>query len=148
MTRRERSKLLTAINKQFSDIGNKMPTSTSNVSPAAWEYFIASHLSSLCSGRSKNAKATAMREGVLPDYEDNPLPPGEYKPVFDGEHVAIDLLVRQPSVAIDAKKMMDYLHGAGVEQSVLDKAAEHASRVSRAAHVFSSRIKVEDEGDE
>jgi len=86
-----------------------------------------------------------MREGVLPDYEDNPLPPGEYVPIFNGEHVNINLLVRQPSTSVDAKKMADFLLGAGVAQEVLDKAMQHASRPSRPAHVFSSYIKVEDE---
>jgi hypothetical protein len=147
MTRRERNRIMTAINKKFSELGKDMPQSTSNISPAAWEYAIASHLSSLCSGRVKNAKATAMKEGVLPDYEDNPLPPGEYKPIFDGEHVAIDLTVRQPSKTVDSSKLFDFLLGAGVSEDLLNKGMEHASRVSRPAHVFSSYIKVED-GDE
>lgn len=147
MTRRERNKLLTTINKKFSDLGKDMPASTSNLSPTAWEYFIASHLSSLCSGRTKNAKTEAMKAGVLPDYEDNPLSPGQYEALFNGEHIAIDLTVRQPSVSYDANKIQDYLLGAGVDQDLLTKAMQHASKVSRPAHVFSSRIKVED-GDE
>ena len=145
MTRRERSKLLTTINKKFSELGKDMPASTSNLSPTAWEYFIASHLSSLCSGRTKNAKAEAMKAGVLPDYEDNPLPPGEYKPVFDGEHVAIDLLVRQASKTTDVTKLVDYLIGRGVAKNTMDEAILYASKQSRPAHVFTSRIKVEDE---
>ena len=145
MTRRERNRIIADINKQFSELGTTMPASTSNMSPIAWEYFMASHVSSLCSGRVKKAKTAAIKAGVLPDYEDHPVPPGEYKPIFDGEHVAIDLLVRQPSHTTDVTRLVDFLIGCGVARNTMDEAMQYASKTSRPAHVFSSRIKVEDE---
>ena len=106
---------------------------------------MANHVQTLAAARVKQAKLAAVKEGVLPNYEDEPLAPGSYKSLFDGEHVAIDLLVKSPSTSVDAKKLTDFLIGAGVDEALLNRAVTHASKQSRAAHVFSSRIKVEDE---
>ncbi len=151
MTGLSRNKLIAAINAQFAAIGTSaktaMPRASSNVSAPAWEYFIASHLSSLCNGRTKKAKAEAIKAGVIPDYEETPLPPGEHPKLFDGEHVVINLVVRNPSVSVDHKKMSDYLIGAGVPQDVVQAAVQHASRVSRPAHLFTSDLKADADGE-
>jgi len=151
MSRTKRNKLIAAMNAQFAAIGQSastaMPRATSNLSPAAWEYYVAQHVSALASGRMKKAKTDAIKAGVIPDYEEKPLSPGEYPDFFDGEHVAIKLTVRNPSVSVDHKKLCDYLSGAGVSSELLTSAVEHASRTSRPAHLFTSDLKDDTNGE-
>jgi len=145
MSRTKRNKLIAAMNMSFSAIGNSattsMPKASSNLSSVAWEYYVAQHVLALANGRVKKAKTDAIKAGVIPNYEETPLAPGEYPDLFDGEHVIIKLTVRNPSVSVDHKKMYDYLVGAGVSEDILSAAVTHASRTSRPAHLFTSDLK-------
>lgn len=145
MSRTKRNKLIAAMNSLFAAIGNSvatsMPKASNNLSSVAWEYYVSQHVLALANGRMKKAKAEATKAGVIPDYEEKPLSPGEYPDLFDGEHVIIKLTVRNPSVSVDHKKLCDYLVGAGVDEQLLGAAVTHASKISRPAHLFTSDLK-------
>lgn len=148
VTSRVRNRITDAINMAFSAVGVSAdtcsPQSRDNKAPIAWEYFIAGHLTALASGRFKKAKADAIKAGILFDHDEHPKPTGMYEPLYDGEHIAIELEVKRPSQRVNASKMSEYLVAKGVSPKLLADATEFATSTNRAAHVFTAYIKSDD----
>lgn len=137
-----RNRLIDSINVAFDAIGVDPPTKmprlkkADNRSPAAWEYFIASHIASRARKRLDVAKAHAIEAGVIFDPTKAPRTEGTNEQVFSGEHVSIWLTVRTAATRVDVDKLCDYLTKNGVKTELVAKAYNQAKYKSSPAHEF------------
>lgn len=148
LTERDKNKLIDVVNMRFAEIGSRTdtcsPYTEDNKGPEAWELFIAGHMSTLASGRLKEARRRAIRAGVIFDHEKHPKTPDDSGVVYRGEFVVVTLLVKQGSTIIDPEEMANYLQAKGVEPKLLADAWEHASKPRRPAHEFRASIITDD----
>jgi hypothetical protein len=128
------------INTVFASIGNangmRMPKSTNNLEPLAWDLFIARHVLSLAEKQKEKAETAAVKAGVIIDKTKNPKPAGTREVVYNGDIVSIMLEVRSGAERVSTTRLVAYLEGKGVSRSLLDEAVKAATDISRAAHVF------------
>ena len=77
---RVRIRLTDAINTMFGGIGSangtKIPKSSDNKAPIAWEYWLSSHLLALAKGRFASARIEAIKAGIIFDHEKDQRTPG------------------------------------------------------------------------
>ena len=145
LSSRVKNRLMDALNTGFDEIGKaigKMPRSTSNLAPYAWDYFVACHLASRATKRKEQAEAAAVKAGVLIDKEKNPQPEG-FRDIVYYDDVGITLEVRRASPRVDTDKLIDYLKAAGVKQSILDEGLRLTTRMTKPAHVFTAYLVTE-----
>jgi hypothetical protein len=122
----------------------KHPPSKRNDASIAWEYWLASFLSSAAEKKRRAVEKEAIKAGVLIDKEKKPEPVGTDRVVYPGDIVNIRLEVREGRTSIDANKMAEYLVSKGVKQKLVEDAMNHAEVKTRPAHVFTATIPVVD----
>jgi hypothetical protein len=132
------------INTCFQSIGatngTRMPKSTNNREPIAWEYWLANHLARYADKRQKEAEAAAIAEGLIFDKVKNPMPPGTNQVLFNGEVVSISIRVSDPQTQVNVTDLVAFLRKKGVKPALLDEAIEAATKEKRAAHRFDASL--------
>ena len=147
LSQRDRNKVIDGLNTKFSDIGTKSntcPPSTKNTEPAAWEFFVAAHLNSLATGRLKEARASAVRAGVIFDHDKHPRTPQDTGVIYRGDNVVVTLTVKMPTITTDVDELCAYLIDKGVSVKLVADAVAHAKKERRAAHEFRASLLTED----
>jgi hypothetical protein len=144
LSSRVKNKIVDTINTTFATIGNangmRMPKSSDNREPAAWELYVAHHVLSLATKRKEQAEKAAIAAGVIIDKEKHPRPGGTREVVFNGDVVSVSLEVRQPSERVSAPLLCDYLNNKGVSRQLLDEAVAAVTTTTKPAHVFSTML--------
>ena len=144
LSERDRNKLIDLINTRFADIGTNAdtcsPFTSDNKGTEAWELFIAGHLSTLASGRLKEARRRAVRSGIIFDPDKHPKTPEDSGTIYKSDHITVTLLVKQGSKAVDVDELCSYLVKKGVDTALLSDAYEHASKTRRPAHEFRATV--------
>jgi hypothetical protein len=140
----DKNKLIDKINTAFSNIGKsngtRLPTSSNNRDPIAWDLFVAQHVTSLANKRKEAAERAAVRAGVINDKEKDPRPAGTKDMIYSGEQMAVLLSVNTAAERINAAKVYDYLLDHGVDADLLNKAMLQATTHARPPHVYSAYI--------
>jgi hypothetical protein len=142
LTTNVRNRLMDAINMAFDMVGNdaatKMPRMKvrDNKGPIAWEFFVASHISARARARLDLARRAAIASGIIFDHTKNPREAGTNEQVYNGEHVAVWLTVRNAATTVSADKMSTYLIEKGVDAKLVADAYLAASSKARPAHEF------------
>ena len=128
-----RDKVHAALTKLGQTNGTKLEGSSSNTDPLLHELFVASEIRSHGEKRYKLAKEAVISTGWF-DPEDVEI--GSTEQVADGDVYALSLQVKEPATRFDVKKFKTALALAGVEQEVIDKAAEAATTKNVPAKVY------------
>lgn len=147
LSQRDRNKVIDGLNTKFSDIGTKTntcPPSTRNNEGVAWEYFVAAHLQSIANGRLKEARAGAVRAGVIFDHDKHPRTPQDQGVIYRGDNVVVTLTVKQPTITTDVDELCAYLIQRGVDQKLIEHGLIEAKKTRRAAHEFRASLLTED----
>lgn len=137
-----RNRIVDGINTAFTAIGlsaeTKMPRAKKgdNQAPIAWELYVSDHLMRLAKARNDAARRQAIDAGIMFDHERNPREPGTNEQLYNGEHVAVWVIVNKGSTRVDYNKMVTYLASHGVNQKVIDGAVLFGTSVTRPAHSF------------
>ena len=139
------NKLIDTINTTFTSLGHangmRMPKSTDNREPAAWELFVARHVLRLAEKRKDAAETAAVMAGVIPDKDKSPLPPGTRQIYFRGEVVDVQVEVRNASERVNVDVMIQHLITVGgVKPEVVEKAKIAATKTTKPAHVFTPML--------
>ena len=133
-----------AINTAFAAIGaagkTAMPRARANSEPAAWELYVAQHLSRLADARKKRAMEHAAKVGVIPNVEKNPLPPGTHALVYAGDVVEITCGVNAPRRILDVDAFVEALAAKGVNRVLLETLRAEHTYATRAPHTFAANL--------
>jgi hypothetical protein len=147
LSQRDRNKVIDGLNTRFAEIGTKhytCPPSTRNTEATAWEFFVAAHLQTIAAGRLKEARASAVRAGVIFDHDKHPRTPQDTGVLYRGDNVVVTLTVKAPTVTVDVDEVCAFLIDKGVSVKLVSDAVEHSRRERRAAHEFRASLLTED----
>jgi hypothetical protein len=121
---------------------HKPPRSKDNRALIAWEFFTSYTLKACAEARYKKAAKEAIKVGVIFDHEKEPLAAGTKDVCYAGDHITVNVEVRQPYAKVDPEKLCGYLRGKGVSQQYLDEALAYATSMTKAPHVFRAELTV------
>jgi hypothetical protein len=148
LSSRVTNRIVDTINTTFASLGHangqRMPKSTDNREPAAWELYVAKHVLRLAEKRKEAAEAAAVMAGVINDKDNAPLPSGTRQMIYNGQVVDVMVEVRNASERVDVTKVVAHLAAAGVKQTLLDEAVKQATRTTKPAHVFTPMLATND----
>lgn len=151
LSSRVRNVIVDKVNDGFRAIGRtlaetKLPRSMGNsASPIAYEYWLSGHLASYANKRKEAAERAMVMHKFIPDKEKNPKEEGWKGQVYSDAAVAVNLEVRMSSARVDHKMMAEFLVSKGIRTDLIDEAIEHATKMTRPAHVFTAFL-ISEEG--
>ena len=136
--------LTNRITNQFKAIGNhdgtEMPRTTRNTETVAWEYHVASHLKRIAEARQKEAQKECVKHGLMFDHEQEPLPAGTNATVYSGDVVTISVSTKAGASRIDHTAFTAALIKAGVDKALVERLSYEHTKLSRAAHTFTTSL--------
>lgn len=144
LSSRVTNRIVDTINTTFASLGHangmRMPKSTDNREPAAWELYIARHVLRLAEKRKEAAESAAVIAGVINDKDKAPLPSGTRRVIYSGQIVDVMVEVRNPSARVSIDYVITYLKEHGVKEELLRQAVDAATHMTKAAHVFTPML--------
>lgn len=120
--------------------GTKLPATKQNSGETALRYWLMSTVSKMVRGLMEEAKRNAIKEGVIFDSMESPLPAGTEKLVYASDVVNVTVKVSRASKVFDKDEAKRNLRKAGVKQEVIDRAFEDAFGDGTPAHNFSATL--------
>jgi len=147
ITSRVATKIVDAIDMALNGLGTvaptKMPKSTKNNAPIAWEYWLSYRLYKFAQGRFNAACEKAIEADIIFDAKDRQEPVGTYPSFYRDENVFVMLEVKKPGSQVKVAMLLDYLEGKQVPKKLLDEAKKAATVPNRPSHSFEPHLNIE-----
>lgn len=120
--------------------GTKLPTSIKNTGEVAMQYWLWSFVSTMADGMKKEATKAALKAGVIFDHKMTPDPDGSQRQVYNSDVVQVNVVVSNPSLALDQVALRANLSKLKLTHEQIDEAFDQSMKYNAAPHKFTAML--------